>query len=68
MTRLASVDAELAQLGAELAADRHLRGADALYIALAHRLSVPLVTWDREQRERGQEVRAAWTPAEVLRR
>ena len=47
--RLIPVDVELAQLGAELAAGLHLRGADALYVALAHRLGVPLVTWDREQ-------------------
>ncbi len=64
--RLIPVDVELAQLGAELAAGLHLRGADALYVALAHRLGVPLVTWDREQWERGQETIVARTPTAML--
>ena len=64
--RLIPVDVELAQLGAELAAGLRLRGADALYVALAHRLGVPLVTWDREQRERGQETIVARTPTAML--
>ena len=65
-TRLVSVDVELAQLGAELASGLRLRGADALYVALARRLSVPLVTWDREQRERGQQAIVARTPTAML--
>ena len=45
-----------AALGA--AAARSLRGADAVYVALADLLQLPLVTWDREQRERaGRRVR-----------
>jgi predicted nucleic acid-binding protein len=31
-----------------------LLGADAVYAALAHRLGVPLVTWDQEQIARVQ--------------
>lgn len=54
--RLVPVEAELAMLGGRLAADLSLRGADALYVAVAHRLGVPLITWDREQRERGCQV------------
>jgi predicted nucleic acid-binding protein len=50
-----------AALGA--AAARSLRGADAVYVALADLLDLPLVTWDREQRERaGRRVRVI-TPA-----
>ena len=63
---LIPVDVELAQLGADLAAGLRLRGADALYVALARRLGVPLVTWDREQRERGREAIVAWTPTAML--
>ena len=67
--RLIPVDVELAQLGAELAAGLHLRGADALYVAVARRWGVPLVMWGREQRERGQETIVARTSAtEVSRR
>ena len=65
-TRLIPVDVELARLGAELAAGLRLRGADALYVALARRLGMPLVTWDREQRERGREAIVARTPTTML--
>jgi predicted nucleic acid-binding protein len=34
------------------AAGRSLRGADAVYVAVADVLGLPLVTWDREQRDR----------------
>ena len=51
--RLEPIGHDLALLAGELAADLRVRGADALYLALAVRLTVPLVSWDREQRERG---------------
>ena len=50
--RLIDVDARLAQSAARLAADHALRGADAVYVALALELGVSLVTLDREQRDR----------------
>ena len=67
-SRLVPVNAELAQLGANLAADLHLRGVDAIYVALARRLGIPLITWDREQRERSSGPVAALTPQEALAR
>ena len=36
-----------------LAMELQLRGADAVYVAVAHMLNLPLITWDREQIERG---------------
>jgi predicted nucleic acid-binding protein len=54
--RLVVLDAELGASAAELAATRSLRGADAVYAATAQRLAVPLVTLDREQRERASAV------------
>ena len=50
--RVVSLDENLAELAASLAARLALRGADAVYVAVAHQLGLPLVTWDREQRER----------------
>jgi predicted nucleic acid-binding protein len=50
--RLLAVDDTLAEASARLAADLGLRGADAVYVALAARLSARLVTWDREQSRR----------------
>jgi predicted nucleic acid-binding protein len=50
------VDEYLALVAAELAANYHLRGADAVYAALAYSLNVPLVTWDQEQMMRVRNV------------
>ena len=46
--RLVPIDASLAALSAQLAVTLRLRGSDTLYVATAHRLGVPLITWDRE--------------------
>ncbi len=46
--RLVPLDQELAAEAARIAADRRLRGADAVYVASARLLDVPLVTWDEE--------------------
>ena len=51
--RLVPVDAQLARFAAGLAGRLHLRRGDALYLALAPRLGFSLVTWGREQLERG---------------
>lgn len=64
--RLVRLDMELAPLSADMAAEHHLRGADAVYIALARRLGVPLVTWDREQREGAAGLLRAMTPEEIV--
>jgi len=60
--RLVSIDALLAKEAATLAADLGLRGADALYVAVAQHLDVPLVTWDREQGEKSAGVIDAHAP------
>ena len=64
--RLVPIEMELAQLAGQLAADLGLRGADAVYVSLAHRLGVPLVTWDREQRERSTASIDVRTPQDLL--
>lgn len=65
-SRLVPIDAEIGEFAARLAADRRLRGADAVYVALASRLSLPLITWDLEQRERGRGIIMTQTPREAL--
>lgn len=60
------VDEPLGELAAEIAATHQIRGCDAVYVALAHRLSAPLVTLDAEQRRRAPAVVAAQTPAATL--
>jgi predicted nucleic acid-binding protein len=60
------VDLDLGQESAQLAIDLRLRGADAVYVALARRLGMPLVTWDGEQRERARSAVRVATPEEAL--
>ncbi len=43
-----TVDESLADQAANVAANLGLRGADAVYVALADRLGCPIVTWDDE--------------------
>jgi predicted nucleic acid-binding protein len=45
-----------------LAAEHRLRGCDAVYVALAHQLDMPLVTLDRHQLERGAGAVATRVP------
>lgn len=64
--RIIPLDDTLAQEAAELAADRALRGADAIYVAVARRHNCTLVSLDREQRERAAPVVRVLTPEEAL--
>jgi predicted nucleic acid-binding protein len=60
--RLLPVDRQLALLAAQSAADLGLRGADAVYVATAHHLGVPLVTLDREQQQRAARLVSVQSP------
>lgn len=46
---LVTISAELGEFAAEVASTYRLRGGDALYVAVASQLQVPLVSWDQEQ-------------------
>jgi predicted nucleic acid-binding protein len=52
--RLVTIDGPVGTRAAEIAAHLKLRGADAVYVAVAERLDLPLVTWDGEQRSRAR--------------
>jgi predicted nucleic acid-binding protein len=54
--RLVPVDHRLGRASADLAVRLRLRGADAVYVAVAAHLKIPLVTLDAEQRERAREL------------
>jgi predicted nucleic acid-binding protein len=60
------VDESLARRAAELAARYRLRGADAIYAAVALRFGSTLVTLDRQQRERVAEAVPTRWPTEAL--
>jgi predicted nucleic acid-binding protein len=63
--RLIAVNQRLAMTAARLAAELSLRGADAVYVAAALDLGLPLVSWDVEQRERGRRLVRVHTPGET---
>lgn len=60
--RLLPLDQRLGTMAGQLAATLGLRGADAVYVATARMLGVPLMTWDLEQRERGGRVVSVRSP------
>lgn len=50
--QLIEMEHSLLQEAAQLAAELGLRGADATYVAVSARLSIPLITLDVDQKER----------------
>lgn len=62
--RLVYTDAELGNLAAKLAVEQKLRGADALYTAVALRLKIPLVSWDQEQINRTATIVSSHQPGQ----
>jgi predicted nucleic acid-binding protein len=63
--RLYDLSIDEAERAAETAARLRLRGADAVYVATALLLDVPLMSWDRQQRERASSSIEVLTPAEA---
>jgi len=63
---LVSITPAVARLAAQLASDYRLRGADAVYVAVARRYATTLVSRDSEQRTRGEAVVPCQTPEEAL--
>jgi predicted nucleic acid-binding protein len=56
----------LGKSAAGLASAHFLRGADAVYVALASSTGSVLVTWDQEMRQRGSAATVTLTPTEWL--
>ena len=63
---LIAVTHGMASRAADLAANHRLRGADATYLAVAHRYATTLISRDQEQLSRGSRVAVCQTPEEVL--
>lgn len=63
---LVPLTAAVARQAAELAATHRLRGADAVYVAVARRYGTTIVSRDQEQRTRGGAVVTCQTPEEAL--
>jgi predicted nucleic acid-binding protein len=64
---LIPLTAAVARQALDLAANHRLRGADAVYVAVARRYGTTIVSRDDEQRTRGGAVVPCQTPEEALR-
>lgn len=64
--RFVSLTRPLALTAADLAAEYRLRGADAVYVAVARQFGTTLVTLDEQQRTRAAASITVRTPAEAL--
>jgi predicted nucleic acid-binding protein len=56
------MDATLVTEATNIAAHYGLRGADAIYVAVAKQVGIPLLTWDNEQLTRPAAIISAITP------
>ncbi len=59
---LVGVDHALGIQAGHIAARHGLRGADAIYVAVAAELNVPLASWDKEHLERTSETIVSYAP------
>lgn len=61
-----SISVSLGLLAADIARHARIRGSDAVFLALAAALDLPLVSWDRQQRERGARFCRTMTPVDAM--
>lgn len=54
--RLIEINQSVIQTAAQLAANSGMRGADSVYVAVAHQLGIPLATLDVDQRTKASGV------------
>ena len=64
--RFMSLDAAFVWEAVEVAADLQLRAGDATYVAVARRLNIPLVSWDKEQLQRTANVITTYKPSNYV--
>ncbi len=63
--RLVSSDHALGIQAGRIAATYRLRGADAIYVAVANQFDIPLVSWDKEHIKRVSDLIAVYTPTKA---
>jgi len=64
--QIVPLDSLLLQAAVNVAIDLQLRAGDALYVALAHQLNIPLVSWDKEQLQRAVSFTKTYTPVSYV--
>jgi predicted nucleic acid-binding protein len=60
--QLIALDSIVVQSAIDVAADLQLRAGAATYVAVAHQLHIPLITWDKEQLARATSLVRAYSP------
>ena len=62
--QIVPIDAALVQAAVEVATNLQLRAGDSTYVALAHQLHIPLISWDKEQLQRARTLVATYAPGD----
>jgi predicted nucleic acid-binding protein len=60
--RIAPLDSILVHSAVDIASDLQMRAGDATYVAVAYKLKIPLVSWDKEQLQRGSGLLTTYNP------
>lgn len=60
--RIVPLDSILVRSAVDIVSDLQLRAGDATYVAVANKLKIPLVSWDKEQLQLGSGLLTAYTP------
>jgi len=63
---LVEIDENRALLAAAVSITHRLRGADAIYVAIAQEFGTTLITWDGEMLTRGAQAVTVMTPSDWL--
>jgi predicted nucleic acid-binding protein len=50
------------QKAVDVAINLQLRAGDAIYVALARQLNIPLISWDKEQLQKASTIITTYTP------
>ena len=61
--RIVPLDSILVRSAVDIASDLQLRAGDVTYVAVANKLKIPLVSWDKEQLQRGRDLLTTYTPS-----
>lgn len=61
--RIVPLDSVLVRSAVDIASDLLLRAGDATYVAVSYNLKIPLVSWDKEQLQRGGNLITTYTPS-----
>ncbi len=61
--QIVSLDKTLTRAAIDIATNLQLRAGDAIYVALARQLSLPLISWDKEQLQKASTIITTYTPS-----